>query len=76
MEPMRPVDYAEQSTSKFEERKRCSWHVFFACLVIGQFTAVLVYDIGFWPVALASAALCGMYELLWAGLNRVNSLSG
>lgn len=30
-------------------------------------------NVGFWWVALTSVALCGLYELLWAVLNRSNS---
>ncbi|OZD67440.1 hypothetical protein CH272_23655 [Rhodococcus sp. 05-340-1] len=73
MEPMRPVDYVEQSTSGSEKRKQRWWRVFFGCLVIYQLIAFVVYDVGFWWVALTSIALCGLYELLWAVLNRSNS---
>ena len=73
VEPMRPVDYVEQSTSGSEKRKQRWWRAFFGCLVIYQFIAFVVYEVGFWWVALTSVALLGLYELLWAVLDRSNS---
>ena len=76
LEPMRPVDYVERGPSPAARREQRRWRVFFICLVICQFVALVVYDIGFWWVVLASVAAWGLHTLFWAVFVRVRSRQG
>jgi hypothetical protein len=70
---MRPVDYVERGLSPAARREQRFWRVFYVCLFICQFVALVVYDIGFWWVVLASVTAWGLYTLFWAVLIRDRS---
>jgi len=71
---MRPVDYVERKPSPAARREQWWWRAFSVCLLICQFVALVVYDIGFWWVVLASVAVWGLYTLFWAVFDRRNRL--
>lgn len=70
---MRPVDYVERGPSAAARREQRWWRVFSVSLLICQFVALVVYEIGFWWVVLASVAVWGLYTLFWAVFKRVRS---
>ncbi|MDZ7914819.1 MAG: hypothetical protein U5O16_23765 [Rhodococcus sp. (in: high G+C Gram-positive bacteria)] len=73
---MRPVDYVERGPSPAARREQRLWRIFSVCLLICQFVALVVYDVGFWWVVLASVTVWGLYTLFWAVFIRARSRRG